>query len=93
MGLDPQGFDYANSPFPKQTPEIVMAGLESDLAALNNEGYDARMILVDPDGDEVEAVSKTLQEPANCILLGAALRTAPKYFPPSRRPCCDVGLF
>lgn len=80
IGLDPQGYDYANSPFPNLTPQIVMAGLESDLATLNKEGYDARMVLVDPDADAASAVSKVLQERFDCILLGGALRTTPKYF-------------
>ena len=80
IGLDPQGYDYANSPFPNLTPQIVMAGLQTDLATLNKEGYDARMVLVDPDADAAGAISKVLQERFDCILLGGALRTTPKYF-------------
>lgn len=38
IGLDPHGFDYANSPFPNLTPELVMKGLEADLANLNKGG-------------------------------------------------------
>ena len=38
------------------------------------------MLLVDPDADPVGAISKALQERFDCILLGAALRTTPKYF-------------
>ena len=80
IGLDPQGYDYANAPIPNLTPQLVMAGLESDLSALDKEGYDAQMLLVDPDADPVGAISKALQERFDCILLGAALRTTPKYF-------------
>jgi hypothetical protein len=80
IGLNPQGFDYANSPFPDLTPEMVMKGLEADLANLNKEGYDARMILVDPAGDAAAVISKALTEKFDCLLLGAGLRTTPKYF-------------
>ena len=80
IGLDPQGFDYANSPFPNLTPELVMAGLEADLANLNKQGYDARMVLVDPAKDAASVVATALAETFDCVLLGAALRTTPKYF-------------
>lgn len=80
IGIDPQGYDFANSPFPHMTPQVVMAGLESDLATLNKEGYAARMVLVDPDGDAAGTISKVLQERFDCILLGGALRTTPKCF-------------
>ncbi len=80
IGLDPQGYDYANSPFPNLTPQAVMAGLESDLSTLHKEGYDARMVLVDPDADAAGAIVGALRESFDCVLLGAALRTTPKYF-------------
>jgi hypothetical protein len=80
IGLDPQGFDYASSPFPDLTPEIVTKGLDADLANLNAEGYNARMVLVDPGGDAAAVISNALTEKFDCLLLGAALRTTPKYF-------------
>jgi hypothetical protein len=80
IGLDPQGYDYANSPFPHLTPEIVMAGLHADLATLNAEGYDAQMLLVSPDAHAPAAIAAALQDAFDCILLGGALRTTPKYF-------------
>ena len=80
VGLDPTGFDYPNSAFPHLNAEIVMKGLNGDLANLNSQGYDAHMVLIDPDADPMQALSKALVEQYDCILLGAALRTTPKYF-------------
>lgn len=80
VGLDPDGYDYANSPFPNLTPEIVMAGLQADLANLNRQGYDARMVLVDPGKDPAAVIAAALAETFDCVLLGAALRTTPRYF-------------
>lgn len=80
IGLDPKNFDYAKSPFPDLTPELVMAGLQNDLDALNRAGYDSKMILLDPDGDPMEIIRQALGADLDVILLGAALRTSPKYF-------------
>lgn len=80
IGLDPKSFDYAKSPFPDLTPESVMVGLQNDLNALNREGYDSKMILLSPDGDSIGVIRQALESQLDVILLGAALRTSPKYF-------------
>lgn len=38
------------------------------------------MVLVDPTGDAASVISNALKEKFDCLLLGAALRTTPKYF-------------
>lgn len=81
IGLNPQNFDYAHSQFAGHTPETVMAGLNADLAALKAEGYEAEMALVDPDESAIPTIITALNKGFDCVLLGAALRTTPDYFP------------
>ncbi len=81
IGVDPFDYDYANSPFPDLTPEIVMDALKADEAKLNALGCDARLLLVNPAGEMESTVAAYLDaESFDCILIGAAARTTPKYF-------------
>jgi len=59
----------------------IMAAVKGDEARLRGLGYDVELCLIDL-GETAETVvlDRLTQKQFNCILIGAGLRTIPKYF-------------
>lgn len=84
IGIDPELIDFSGPEFaavPGLSAAKVMAGLTGDQAHLRSVGYDAHLCLTDL-GETAEAVVEArLKEQAfDCVVIGAGIRTVPRYF-------------
>ncbi len=79
IGFEPTLLDFTN--IPDLDAEKVMAALKADEARLRGLGYDVELCLHDL-GETAETFvrDRLKQKQFNCILIGAGLRTIPKYF-------------
>lgn len=82
VGLQPLLIDFSSpefAAFPDLTSAKVQAGLDSEQAKLASLGYDAQLCLTDFGETAEDVVSRRLQEqPFDCVLIGAGVRTVPK---------------
>ncbi len=79
IGFEPTLLDYTT--IPDLDAAKVMAGLKADETRLQNLGYDVELCLHDL-GETAETVvrDRLRQKQFDCIVIGAGLRTIPKYF-------------
>lgn len=79
IGFEPTLLDYAT--IPDLDAAKVTAALKADEARLRSLGYEAELCLIDL-GKTAETVvlDRLKQKQFNCILIGAGVRTIPKYF-------------
>ena len=79
IGFEPTLLDYAT--IPDLDAAKVTAALKADEARLQDLGYEVELCLHDL-GETAEAVvrDRLRQKEFNCILIGAGVRTIPKYF-------------
>jgi hypothetical protein len=79
IGFEPTLLDY--STIPDLDAAKVMAGLKADETRLRNLGYEVELCLHDL-GETAEAVvqDRLRQKQFDCIVIGAGVRTIPKYF-------------
>jgi len=79
IGFDPTLLDYTS--IPDLDAAKVMAGLKADETRLLNLGYEVELCLHDL-GETAETVvrDRLRQKQFDCIVIGAGLRTIPKYF-------------
>jgi len=79
IGFEPTLLDYAT--IPDLDAAKVTAALKTDEARLRALGYEVEMCLIDLGETAEEVVRDRLrQKQFNCILIGAGVRTIPKYF-------------
>ncbi len=78
IGFEPTLLDY--STIPGLDAAKVMAGLKADETHLQNLGYEVELCLHDL-GETAEAVvrDRLRQKQFDCIVIGAGVRTIPKY--------------
>jgi hypothetical protein len=83
IGFDPKHLDFSS---PELAPmnlsaDKVTAGLAAEVARLRSLGYEPDLCLVDL-GETAEAsvASKLRAKPYDCVIIGAGIRTNPKYF-------------
>jgi len=79
IGFEPTLLDYTT--IPDLDAAKVMAGLKADEIRLRNLGYEVELCLHDL-GETAEAVvrDRLRQKQFDCIVIGAGVRTIPKYF-------------
>ncbi len=79
IGFDPTLLDYTSTP--DLDAAKVMAELKADETRLLNLGYEVELCLHDL-GETAETVvrDRLRQKQFDCIVIGAGLRTIPKYF-------------
>jgi hypothetical protein len=79
IGFEPTLLDYTS--LPDLDAAKVMAGLKADETRLRNLGYDVELCLHDL-GETAETVvrDRLRQKQFDCIVIGAGVRTIPKYF-------------
>jgi hypothetical protein len=79
IGFEPTLLDYTT--IPDLDAAKVMAGLKADETRLRNLGYEVELCLHDL-GETAEAVvrDRLNQKQFDCIVIGAGVRTIPKYF-------------
>lgn len=79
IGFEPTLLDYAT--IPDLDAAKVMAALKADEARLVGLGYEVELCLHDL-GETAETVvlNRLRQKQFDCILIGAGVRTIPKYF-------------
>ena len=79
IGFEPTLLDYAT--IPDLDAAKVTAALKADEAGLRGLGYEVELCLIDL-GRTAETVvlDRLKQKQFNCILIGAGVRTIPKYF-------------
>ncbi len=79
IGFEPTLLDYTT--IPDLDAAKVMAGLKADETRLRNLGYEVELCLHDL-GETAEAVvrDRLSQKQFDCIVIGAGVRTIPKYF-------------
>jgi len=79
IGFEPTLLDYAT--IPDLDAAKVTAALKADEARLQDLGYEVELCLHDL-GETAETVvrDRLRQKEFNCILIGAGVRTIPKYF-------------
>ena len=79
IGFEPTLLDYTT--IPDLDAAKVMAGLKADETRLQNLGYEVELCLHDL-GETAETVvrDRLRQKQFDCIVIGAGLRTIPKYF-------------
>lgn len=79
IGFEPTLLDYTT--IPDLDAAKVMAGLKADETRLQNLGYDVELCLHDL-GETAETVvrDRLRQKQFDCIVIGAGVRTIPKYF-------------
>ena len=79
IGFEPTLLDYAA--IPDLDAAKVTAALKADEARLRALGYEVEMCLTDLGETAEDVVQDRLrQKQFNCILIGAGVRTIPKYF-------------
>ena len=79
IGFEPTLLDYTT--IPDLDAAKVMSGLKADETRLRNLGYEVELCLHDL-GETAEAVvrDRLRQKQFDCIVIGAGVRTIPKYF-------------
>ena len=79
IGFEPTLLDYTS--IPDLDAAKVMSGLKADETRLRNLGYEVELCLHDL-GETAEAVvrDRLRQKQFDCIVIGAGVRTIPKYF-------------
>ena len=79
IGFEPTLLDFTT--IPDLDAAKVMAGLKAEETRLRNLGYEVEMCLHDL-GETAEAVvrDRLRQKRFDCIVIGAGVRTIPKYF-------------
>jgi hypothetical protein len=79
IGFEPTLLDYAT--IPDLDAAKVMAAVKADEARLRGLGYEVELCLIDL-GETAEDVvrDRLRQKQFDCILIGAGVRTIPKYF-------------
>ena len=79
IGFEPTLLDYTT--IPDLDAAKVMAGLKADETRLRNLGYDVELCLHDL-GETAETFVRDRLRPKqfDCIVIGAGVRTIPKYF-------------
>ena len=79
IGFEPTLLDYTT--IPDLDAAKVMAGLKADETRLRNLGYEVELCLHDL-GETAETVvrDRLRQKQFDCIVIGAGVRTIPKYF-------------
>jgi hypothetical protein len=79
IGFEPTFLDY--SAIPDLDAAKVMATVKADEAQLLGLGYEVELCLIDL-GETAETVvrDRLRQKQFDCILIGAGVRTIPKYF-------------
>ena len=79
IGFEPTLLDYTT--IPDLDAAKVMAGLKADETRLRNLGYEVELCLHDL-GETAETVvrDRLRQKQFDCIVIGAGVRTVPKYF-------------
>ncbi len=79
IGFEPTLLDYTT--IPDLDAAKVMAGLKADETRLRSLGYEVELCLHDL-GETAEAVvrDRLRQKQFDCIVIGAGVRTIPKYF-------------
>ena len=79
IGFQPTLLDYTT--IPDLDAAKVMSGLKADETRLRNLGYEVELCLHDL-GETAEAVvrDRLRQKQFDCIVIGAGVRTIPKYF-------------
>jgi len=79
IGFEPTLLDYAT--IPDLDAGKVTAALKADEARLRGLGYEVELCLIDLGQTAAKVVQDRLkQKQFNCILIGAGVRTIPKYF-------------
>jgi hypothetical protein len=83
IGFDPEFLDFSSPELAplNLTAEKVMAGTEAELERLRGLGYEPDGCFVDL-GETAEAVvaSRLRAKSYGCVIIGAGVRTNPKYF-------------
>lgn len=85
IGVEPTLIDFSDPAygrFPGMTAEKVLAGLDKDIAALNDLGYAAELCLVDF-GETAQMVLRDRldRRPYDCVLIGAGVRLVAENTP------------
>jgi hypothetical protein len=79
IGFEPTTLDFSS--FPDSNAEKVMAGLKKEQKKGLELGYDIELCLINPDGSDINIISQKLsKDKFYCVLIGAGVRTLPKYF-------------
>ena len=79
IGFEPTLLDYAT--IPDLDAGKVTAALKADEARLRGLGYEVELCLIDLGQTAAKVVQDRLKRKQfNCILIGAGVRTIPKYF-------------
>jgi hypothetical protein len=79
VGLAPECVDFSKTN--GLTPEKLVAGLNAEIAALATLGYDAAVQFTDAGETAERVVTERLQqEPFDCVVIGAGIRTFPEHF-------------
>lgn len=79
IGLIPELADLSG--FPGLTPEKIRAGIEGQVAKLNELGYAAESCWIDLGETAQTVVTAALTKiPYSCVLIGAGIRTVPAQF-------------
>ena len=79
IGFEPTLLDYAT--IPNLNAAKVMAAIKADEAQLRGLGYEVELCLIDLGKTAATVVRDRLrQKQFNCVLIGAGVRTIPKYF-------------
>jgi len=80
IGFEPTLLDYTT--IPDLDAAKVMAGLKADETRLRNLGYDVELCFLHDLGETAETVvrDRLRQKQFDCIVIGAGVRTIPKYF-------------
>ena len=79
IGFEPTLVDYAT--IPDLDAAKVTAAINADETRLRGLGYEVKLCLIDL-GETAEAfvIDRLKREQFNCIVIGAGVRTIPKYF-------------
>lgn len=83
IGLEPSFLDFSEPPLASSGLDAakIRGALERDAASLHALGHDAELCLTDTGDTAAAVVSARLREkPFDFVVIGAGIRTLPKYF-------------
>jgi hypothetical protein len=83
IGLEPTLLDFSDPALANRglDADKIRSALERDKASLNALGHHAELCLTDT-GETAEAVvrARLSEKPFDCVVIGAGIRTVPRYF-------------
>jgi hypothetical protein len=84
IGFDPEKLDFSSPEVvaAKVTKEKVLAGIEAEGKRIRALGYDLEQCLIDTGATaEATVLEKVRAKRWDCVLIGAGVRSHPKYLP------------